>query len=30
MENLILNQLDVSAYGDEMLRDDVDLDDYFD
>lgn len=30
MENLILNQLDVSQFGDELLREDVDLEDFFD
>ena len=29
-ENLILNQLNVSAFGDDLLREDVDLEDYFD
>lgn len=30
MENLILNQLDVSMYGDDLLNAGVDLEDYFD
>lgn len=29
-ENLILNQLDVSALGDDLLNPDVDIEDYFD
>lgn len=29
-ENLILNQLDVSMYGDDLLNADVDIEDYFD
>lgn len=29
-ENLILNQLDVSLYGDDLLNPDIDLEDYFD
>lgn len=29
-ENLILNQLDVSPYGDDLLNPDIDLEDYFD
>jgi NAD(P)H-nitrite reductase large subunit len=30
MENLILNQLDVSAYGEDLLNPDIDIEDYFD
>lgn len=29
-ENLILNQLDVSPYGDDLLNPDIDIEDYFD
>ena len=29
-ENLILNRTDVSAFGAELLRPDLDLEDYFD
>lgn len=29
-ENLILNQLDVSVYGDDLLNADIDIEDYFD
>ncbi|XP_074861004.1 pyridine nucleotide-disulfide oxidoreductase domain-containing protein 1 isoform X2 [Carettochelys insculpta] len=29
-ENLILNQMDLSAYGEELLNPDVDIEDYFD
>lgn len=29
-ENLILNQLDVSQYGVDLLNPDLDIDDYFD
>ena len=29
-ENLILNQLDLSAFGDDLLNPDIDIDDYFD
>lgn len=29
-ENLILNQLDVSIYGEDLLNPDIDIDDYFD
>lgn len=29
-ENLILNQLDVSGYGDRLLDPDIDIEDYFD
>lgn len=29
-ENLILNQLDVSVYGDDLLNPDIDIEDYFD
>ena len=30
IENLILNQLDVSRYGENLLNPDIDIDDYFD
>ncbi|XP_044727833.1 pyridine nucleotide-disulfide oxidoreductase domain-containing protein 1 [Chrysoperla carnea] len=30
MENLILNQLDVSVYGEDLLNPDIDIEDYFD
>ena len=30
IENLILNQLDVSSYGEDLLNPDIDIDDYFD
>lgn len=30
MENLILNELDVSAFGDDLLSPDIDLEGYFD
>lgn len=29
-ENLILNQLDLSPYGDDILNPDIDIEDYFD
>jgi NAD(P)H-nitrite reductase large subunit len=29
-ENLILNQLDISRYGENLLNPDIDIDDYFD
>lgn len=29
-ENLILNQLDLSSYGEDILNPDVDIEDYFD
>ena len=29
-ENLILNQLDLSSYGEELLNPDIDIEDYFD
>ena len=29
-ENLILNQLDVSRFGENLLNPDIDIDDYFD
>lgn len=29
-ENLILNQLDISQYGENLLNSDIDIDDYFD
>ena len=29
-ENLILNQLDISQYGENLLNPDIDIDDYFD
>lgn len=29
-ENLILNQIDVSSYGDDLLNPDIDVEDYFD
>ena len=29
-ENLILNQLDLSCYGEELLNPDIDIEDYFD
>lgn len=30
LENLILNRLDLSRYGEDLLREDVDLEDFFD
>lgn len=29
-ENLILNQMDLSSYGEELLNPDIDIEDYFD
>ncbi|KAG2468874.1 PYRD1 protein, partial [Polypterus senegalus] len=29
-ENLILNQMDLSAYGEDLLNPDIDIEDYFD
>ncbi len=29
-ENLILNQIDVSAYGEDLINPDIDIEDYFD
>ena len=29
-ENLILNQLDLSSYGEDLLNPDIDIEDYFD
>lgn len=29
-ENLILNQLDISRFGEDLLNPDIDIDDYFD
>lgn len=29
-ENLILNQMDLTAYGEELLNPDIDIEDYFD
>ena len=30
VENLILNQLDISRYGENLLNPDIDIEDYFD
>ena len=29
-ENLILNQMDLSVYGEDLLNPDIDIEDYFD
>lgn len=29
-ENLILNQMDLSSYGEDLLNPDIDIEDYFD
>lgn len=29
-ENLILNQLDITRFGEDLLNPDIDIDDYFD
>lgn len=29
-ENLILNRMDLTAYGEELLNPDIDIEDYFD
>ena len=29
-ENLILNQIDVSAHGEDLINPDIDIEDYFD
>jgi len=29
-ENLILNQVDLSSYGEDLLNPDIDIEDYFD
>lgn len=29
-ENLILNQMDLTSYGEELLNPDIDIEDYFD
>lgn len=29
-ENLILNQMDLTVYGEELLNPDIDIEDYFD